>query len=115
MSAPQWPRGTSCRSNQTKGKGLSELSCHAVASTTRPRSMDLHAPDPVVDLLLDLILSVPVPRLDLALELLAISVNLSNVIIGQLAPLFLDLAGHLLPIALDAVPVHDRALSSHGV
>jgi hypothetical protein len=38
--------------------------------------------------------------------------NLSNVVVGELTPLFLDLAGHLLPAALDSVPVHDRALSS---
>src|SRR5262245_20258241 len=73
--------------------------------------MDLHAPKPIVDLLLCLILPVPVPRLDPPLELLAIAINLSHVIVGQLAPLLLDLAGHLLPAALNAVPVHDRALS----
>jgi hypothetical protein len=49
------------------------------------RGQVLHAPKPVVDLLLYLILSVPVPRLDLALELLAIAVNLGDVIIGKLA------------------------------
>src|SRR6516165_1085948 len=99
-------------SNEGQGAERVKVSCCGRRDPTA--GMGLHAPKPVVDLLLDLILSVPVPRLDLALELLAISVNQSDVIIGKLAPLFLDLACHLLPIALDAVPVHDRALSSYG-
>src|SRR4029453_7923243 len=54
-------------------------------------------------------------RLNLALELLAVSIDLGKVIVGELAPLLLDLACHLLPFALDAVPVHGRALSSHSL
>src|SRR5262249_32096821 len=91
-------------SNEGQGAERAKATCCGRHDPTG--GLDLHAPKPVIDLLLCLILPVPVPRLDLALELLAISVNLSNVIVGKLAPLFLDLAGHLLPTALDAVPVH---------
>jgi hypothetical protein len=28
------------------------------------------------------------------------------IVVGQLAPLFVDLAAQLLPVAFDAVPVH---------
>ena len=56
--------------------------------------------------LLHLILGVAVARLDLAFQLLTVAVDLGNVVVGELAPLLLDLAGHLLPIAFDAIPVH---------
>jgi hypothetical protein len=44
-----------------------------------------------------------------------VSVNAVKVMVGQLAPLLLDLAPHLLPVPFDAIPVHDippRLLSS---
>jgi hypothetical protein len=50
---------------------------------------------------------VTVARLDLALELLAVAVDLREVIVGELAPLCFHLAGDLLPIACDAVQFMD--------
>ena len=41
-----------------------------------------------------------------AFELLTLSVDLSQIVIGELAPLLFDLAFRLSPISLDAVPVH---------
>jgi hypothetical protein len=67
----------------------------------------LHAAEPVVDILLHLVLRVTVARLDLALELLAVAVDLREVIVGELAPLCFHLAGDLLPIACDAVQFMD--------
>src|SRR5215470_2547542 len=73
---------------------------------------DLHPVEPVVDHLLCLILLVTVSGLDPPLELLAAPIDLGNVIVGELAPLLLHLARHLLPVALDAVPIHRGSLSS---
>src|SRR4026208_784441 len=72
----------------------------------------LHAAEPIVDVLLHLVLRVTVARLDLAFELLAVAVDLREVVVGELAPLCLHLAGDLLPIAGDAVPVHGWLLNS---
>ena len=66
----------------------------------------LHPANPVVDFLLYLVLGIPVARLDLALELLAVAVDLRDVVVGELAPLLLNFAGDLFPIAFDAVPIH---------
>jgi ABC-type uncharacterized transport system permease subunit len=41
-----------------------------------------------------------------AFKLLAVAVNLRNLIVGQLAPLFLELAGKLLPFAFDLILIH---------
>src|SRR4029079_4765878 len=38
--------------------------------------------------------------------LLAVAIDLSEVDVGKLAPLLLDLASHLLPVAFDAIPIH---------
>src|SRR4029453_9226026 len=70
-----------------------------------------HAAEPVVDVLLHLVLGIAVAGLDLALELLAVAVDLGDVVVGELAPLFLHLAGDLLPIAFDAIPIHRQFLS----
>ena len=47
-----------------------------------------------------------ITSLELALELLAAAVDLGEVVVGQLAPFLFDLAGELLPVAFDAIPVH---------
>src|SRR5438477_10202029 len=65
-----------------------------------------HAAKPVVDVLLHLVLGIAVASLELALELLTAAVDLGEVVVGQLAPFLLDLAGELLPVAFDAIPVH---------
>ena len=58
----------------------------------RPRAQQqLHPADPVVDILLYLILGVAVARLDLTFELLAVAVDLGNVVVSELAPLLFGL------------------------
>ena len=65
---------------------------------------------PVVNVLLDLILGEAITLLDLSFELIAATVDGSEVIVGELAPLLLDLACDLLPISFNAIPVHDNLL-----
>src|SRR5579872_189388 len=49
----------------------------------------------------------PVMLLKFSNELLALAVNHVNVVIRELAPLFLDLAFYLFPFSFNLVPVHD--------
>jgi hypothetical protein len=44
--------------------------------------------------------------LDFALELLAVAVDLRDIVVSELAPLLLHLAGHLFPVSLYAIPIH---------
>ena len=46
--------------------------------------------------------------LQCAFELISFAVDRGEIIVGQLAPLFLDLAFDLLPIAFHPIPVHER-------
>src|SRR3982074_2931619 len=71
----------------------------------------LHAVHPRVDLTLRLILGDAVAFLDTADELVLLAADDGQVVLGQLAPLLLHLAGELLPIAFDAIPIHDSLLS----
>jgi hypothetical protein len=64
------------------------------------------AAEPVVDLFPQLILRIPVTRLNFAFELIPVPIDLGNLVIGEAASLLLYLAGELLPIAFDAVPIH---------
>src|ERR1044071_4669744 len=66
----------------------------------------LHAVDPAIDLLLRLVLGDAVALLDAANELVLLAVDDGDVVLGQLAPLLLDLAGELLPVAFNAIPIH---------
>src|SRR5438105_2960884 len=67
---------------------------------------ELKAANPILDLLLRFILGHAVALLDAAYELVLLPVDHLKVILGELAPLLSDLAGELLPIAFDPVPVH---------
>ena len=58
-------------------------------------------------MLLGLILGHAVALLQLALELIALAVDGGEVVVGELAPLLLDLARQLFPITLDAILIHD--------
>src|ERR671913_2055381 len=66
----------------------------------------LHPLDPAIDLALCLVLGDAVALLDTANELVLLAVDDRNVVLGQLAPLLLDLAGELLPVAFNAIPIH---------
>src|SRR6185503_6701855 len=68
--------------------------------------MALDAGFPVFDLALGFVLLDAVALLDLAHQLVAMAAHLIELVVGELAPLLLQLARHLLPVALNAVPVH---------
>src|ERR1700722_2348737 len=78
-------------------------------------SWHLHTVDPGFDLAFRLVLGDAVAFLDAADELVLFAVDDGHVVFGQLAPLLLHLAGELLPIALDAIPIHDWLLSCTGL
>src|SRR4051812_14682539 len=61
---------------------------------------------PVVYVFSDLILGDAVALLNLALELIPFAVDGGEIIVGKVSPFLFDLALHLLPISLDAIPVH---------
>src|SRR5215469_12334659 len=61
---------------------------------------------PSIDVLAHHIFGETVALLDYTLKLFAPSVDLSQIVIGELAPLLFDLALGLFPISFDAVPVH---------
>src|SRR3954467_9024152 len=70
---------------------------------------------PVVDILAHLVLGDAVPLLDLAFELVALAANEIQIVVGQLSPLFFDLAFDLLPISFHAIPIHSQDLLSSGL
>jgi len=59
---------------------------------------------PIVDLILHQVLGMAVALLNLAFELFALAFYLGQIVVSELAPLFLDLAGELLPIAFNEFP-----------
>src|SRR5207249_6071096 len=61
---------------------------------------------PVVDLLACQVLTDTVAFLNLPFKLFAPSIDLAQIIVGKIAPLFLDLAFQLLPVSCDAIPIH---------
>ena len=63
---------------------------------------------PVVNVLLDLILGEAVTLLNFSFELIAATVDGSEVIVGEFAPLLLDLACDLLPVSFNTIPIHWR-------
>jgi uncharacterized membrane protein YtjA (UPF0391 family) len=62
--------------------------------------------DKVVNLVLSPILFHAIAFLELTDQLLALSTDRSQIVIGQLAPLFPQLSGILLPFPLDLIPIH---------
>src|SRR5271166_4194196 len=61
---------------------------------------------PVVDLFARLVSRDPVAFLDLAFQLFALAGDDIQIVVGEIAPLLLDLALDLLPVSLDSIPVH---------
>jgi hypothetical protein len=60
----------------------------------------------IFDLLLGFVLRDAVGLLDLARQLIALSGNHVEVIVGEIAPLCFHLALELLPVAFNDIPVH---------
>src|SRR4029078_2893158 len=61
-----------------------------------------------MDFSLGSVFSVSVALLQDALELLTVTVDLGQIVVCKLTPLFFYFAGKLLPIAFDTIPVHAR-------
>jgi hypothetical protein len=61
---------------------------------------------PIVDFLAGLIFRVTVSLLESAFELVLLACDDIEIIVGQLAPLLLDLSLHFLPVAFNPIPVH---------
>ena len=61
---------------------------------------------PIIDFFFRLIFGIAITLLKTAFELILLARDDIEIIVGQLAPLLLDLAFHLLPISFDAVPIH---------
>src|SRR5512133_115979 len=74
----------------------------------------LHALLPFGELLLRFVLGDAIGFLDLAREAVAFARNHLELVVAQLAPLLFGIALELLPVALDAVPVHLRFLCKRG-
>ena len=61
---------------------------------------------PIVNVFSDLILSEAVALLNFALKLVSLTIDRGKVVVSEVSPLLLDLALYLLPVTLDAIPVH---------
>jgi hypothetical protein len=81
---------------RTKVRGL-ETSLLSLVSTRRP----------FVDFAADLFLGLTVMLLKLTFEHLAVAVDFAQFIVSEFAPLLLNLAGQLLPVSFDLMPIHD--------
>ena len=66
----------------------------------------LRASAPIVDFLLRLVFGIAVLGLKLALELFPVSIDLRQLIVSELTPLLFHLAGKLLPVSFDDIPIH---------
>ena len=60
----------------------------------------------LLQLVLGFVLGNAVPLLNRAQQLIALAFDLVEIVVGQLAPLFLDLAAELLPLAFGNIPIH---------
>src|ERR1700733_7842724 len=61
-----------------------------------------------LDLFFGFLFRNPRGLLDGPRKLFPASLDLVEVVVGELPPLLLDLAFELLPVALDGIPIHDR-------
>src|SRR5262245_5487637 len=64
---------------------------------------------PFAHFTLSLVAGDPVRFLELAHQLVALAGDDIEIVIGQLAPLLLELALHLLPVAFHTVPIHKNS------
>jgi hypothetical protein len=69
---------------------------------------------PIIDVLANLIFREAIPFLNFAFQLILTTVDHIEIIVGELAPLLLNVAFDLLPISLDPIPVHFSLHNSDG-
>src|SRR5690606_5492999 len=112
-SAPAWPTRRRSAAG-TAGRASGPSSEHANERAPPRRSPFLRsaagsvARQPAVDVLLGVVLSFSVALLEASGEFRALALDYVEVIVGQLAPLLLNLALELLPVSFDLIPVHCR-------
>jgi hypothetical protein len=46
------------------------------------------------------------PLVNFALELISLSIDSCEIIVGEIAPLLLDLSLYLLPVSFNSIPIH---------
>src|SRR5262245_38446894 len=85
---------------------IEETCVHPVPTLAAGLSSSIHALEPAVDLALGLVLRHAVALLKPAAELHALTLDDVEIIAGELAPLLLNLAFELFPIAFDTIPIH---------
>src|SRR6476620_9694000 len=68
----------------------------------------LQAGKPSINLFAGLIFGVTVPLLQTTLQLVALAVDRSEIIVSEFSPLLLHLAFYLFPISFNSVPVHEH-------
>ena len=90
--------------------GVAGIECPWRTLVVRRLETWLARVEEVVQFALCLILGVPIPFLQLANHLLAVSLDLIQVVVGQLRPLDTGFALQLLPLTLQDVRVHDSVL-----
>src|SRR5262245_9891137 len=108
VKSPVVRRLSACRCDAQAARSAAAVAAAAALSMLR---LDGFIPSglasfPVLYLPFGFVLADAVAFLDLADELIAVARHLVELVVGKLAPLLLQLAFHLLPVALDAIPVH---------
>src|SRR5262245_60377494 len=88
---------------------IKETCFHPAPTLAAGLSSSIHALEPAVDLALGLVLRHAVALLKPAAELHALTLDDVKIIVGELAPLLLNLAPELFPIAFDTIPIHHFA------
>src|SRR5262245_22482235 len=92
---------------RSRGNIPIEKTCfHPELTLAARSSSSIRAVEPGVDLALGFILRHAVALLKPAAELRALALDDVEVVAGELAPLLLNLAFELLPIAFDTIPIH---------
>jgi len=60
----------------------------------------------VIEVLLGFLFAVSVVRLELTYQLVFLAADLSQIVVGELAPLGFDFARKLFPVTFDFIPIH---------
>src|SRR5580704_2586274 len=92
--------------NKNPKKPAEYCSTGAVFGATSTPCLPLLCAIPIVHVLTDPIARNTVTLLDFALQLFALAVYVRKIVVGELAPLLLDLTFHLFPVTFDTVPIH---------
>src|SRR5271169_1270358 len=111
MGACRRPDRSSIATETQEGRAHKEDSVApgATLCIRGPANGSIHGLEPVVNVLAHAVLGEAVALLDLAFELIALAVDQGQIVVGELAPLLLDLALGLFPVSFDTVPIHSSS------